>query len=127
MSHVWSIFYSGIPPLADAFLYVVLERRADAINMVVIIGTIIGCTLAILSNDAKMMLLKDSIVTAVFAFGFLGSLLFKENMIWWYVSSYLSSRYNRAFNGVAPEDKEKLDRQWETPEIRNASILLRSL
>ena len=83
MSHVWSIFYSGIPPVADAFFYVVFERRIDAINTVVIVGTVIGCTFAIISNDPKMMLLKDSIVTAIFGFGFLGSFFFQENMIWW--------------------------------------------
>ncbi|KAJ3302583.1 hypothetical protein HDV03_004834 [Kappamyces sp. JEL0829] len=96
---LWAIFYSGIPPLADAFLYVLLERRVDAINLVVIIGTILGATFAVISNDPKLMLLKDSIVTAIFA-------------------------YNRAFNGQTPEDKAKLDAQWNTPEIRQASVIL---
>ncbi|KAJ3350220.1 hypothetical protein HDU91_006280 [Kappamyces sp. JEL0680] len=82
---LWAIFYSGIPPLADAFLYVLLERRVDAINLVVIIGTILGATFAVISNDPKLMLLKDS---------------------------------------ITPEDKAKLDAQWNTPEIRQASVIL---
>lgn len=58
ISPLWSIFYSGIPPSVDAILYLLMERRIDAINCVVLIGTVVGCAFAIVTNDPAMMLLK---------------------------------------------------------------------
>ena len=58
LSQVMAIFYSGIPPSLDAIIYIVTEKRLDAINMVVLTGTIIGCAFALATQDPAMLLLK---------------------------------------------------------------------
>ncbi len=60
LSQVMAIFYSGIPPSLDALIYIVTERKLDAINMVVLIGTVIGCAFALVTQDPAMLLLKVS-------------------------------------------------------------------
>ncbi|KAJ3302584.1 hypothetical protein HDV03_004835 [Kappamyces sp. JEL0829] len=108
-----AIVISGIPPFVDACVYVATERKMDAINALAIFGTIFGAIFAYCTNDPKLLLLKDSIVTSFFGFGFLLSLFFKENLVWW---------YNRTFS--PPEKKEILDAEWENPTIRRATVVL---
>jgi hypothetical protein len=72
---VLALIYSSIPPLVDTLLYLLLENTFDAFNLMILLATGIGITVTYLSNDPKLLLIKESLVTLVFAFGFLISLL----------------------------------------------------
>jgi hypothetical protein len=74
MPTVLALIYSSIPPLVDTLLYLLLENTFDAFNLMILLATAIGITVTFISNDPKLLLIKESLVTLVFAFGFLLSL-----------------------------------------------------
>jgi hypothetical protein len=115
ISTVMAIVYSGFPPVIDSVIYVIMDKRLDIINCVVILATIVSVIFAISAGDAKGLLLKDSIITALCGFGFLSSLLGTENLCF---------MYYRMFSGVTDDDKLKLDKEWTNPVVKRDTIIM---
>ena len=73
-STVTSLVTSGVLPAVGVVLGIVSKRRVDTIGVVVLLGIAVGTVLGLLSGSARLVLLEDSVPTAIFGLVCLGSL-----------------------------------------------------
>jgi hypothetical protein len=74
VSAVSALILSGVFPSFGVLLGVVRDRRVDIFGMLVLVGIAVGTVLGLLSGNARLVLLEDSVPTAVFGAVCLGSL-----------------------------------------------------
>ena len=75
ISTVMALIYSSLPPLFDTFLYLIFDKTFDIFNLMILFATAVGIIITYLSNDPKLLLIKEAIITLIFAFGFLITLM----------------------------------------------------
>ncbi|KAF0707482.1 hypothetical protein As57867_006585, partial [Aphanomyces stellatus] len=74
-------------------------------------STLVSAFIAAITEDARLLLVKDSILTVLFGATFLGSIFFaREDLIWY---------YNRQMQG--PEAKTSLDAMYAIPAVRSVT------
>ncbi|KAJ3277190.1 hypothetical protein HDV01_000242 [Terramyces sp. JEL0728] len=112
VSLVLALALSGIPPAIEGLQNIWKYKKVDAIAGIVIVSIIFSIVVVLLTADAKLILLKDSIQTVFFGIGFGGSVFLSENIIW---------RYQRQFSGADPEVQANLDRQYAQPKVREVT------
>ncbi|KAF0696451.1 Aste57867_12792 [Aphanomyces stellatus] len=114
MSDVSALLLSGIPPALDTFAYIYRERRVDIISGLSVTSIVLGAVVAAITNDARVLLVKDSLFTIGFGVAFFVSITCaKEDLIW---------TYNRTFRG--PDAKDDLDAKYQLPHVRSSSHFL---
>ncbi|KAJ3166004.1 hypothetical protein HK101_012017 [Irineochytrium annulatum] len=108
------LLLSGIPPFIDGVLTIVQARKVDILSSTVIGSIILSVILTLLTNDARLLFVKDSFLTALLGLMFLGSVCCgRENLIW---------MYNRQFN--PPEAQEELTEQFKNPHVKRHTNLM---
>lgn len=70
-----ALVISGAVPAVSLVITAVLERRVDEIGLIVLILLAVSVVAALLFNDPRVLLIKDSAVTGLFGLVFLASLL----------------------------------------------------
>ncbi|OQS07766.1 membrane protein [Thraustotheca clavata] len=113
-SEVLALTCSGIPPVLESLYHWYQYKSIDIIGICVILSLIVSATVAAITSDARLLLVKDSFTTMGAGLLSLGSLCIgKENLIWY---------YNRQFSG--DEAKDRLDALYAKPEVRQATRLM---
>lgn len=115
VSLVLALALSGIPPALEGLYNIYKTRQIDAIAVMVIISIIFSIVVVLLTSDAKLILLKDSIQTVLLGLLFGTSIFMKENLIW---------RYNRQFSGHNPETQKEMDERWKNPRVKHVTNVL---
>ncbi|KAJ3101782.1 hypothetical protein HDU97_001066 [Phlyctochytrium planicorne] len=116
-SSVIALSLSAIPPTVEAFLMILKKRKLDVIATIVVFSIVLSILVSLAADDARILLVKDSITTVVLGLGFLLSIVcLKEDLIW---------RCNRQ---LSDEDdalvQAELDAQWDQPSTRITSHIL---
>jgi len=112
-TEVVALTLSGIPPALDALYSIIRNKRIDIISSVTVLAIVLSVVVASLTNDAKLILVKDSFMTLVLGTTYLVSMVVgKENLIW---------HYNRQFAGTSPEAQAHLDELWQKEPVRTAT------
>ncbi|KAJ3195599.1 hypothetical protein HK101_011662 [Irineochytrium annulatum] len=111
LAATWSILLSGVPPTIEAVVVMVVRKKVDILAGSIIIGLIVSFVIVMLSNDPRLLILKDSCFTLVNGVAFLVSVRFNENLLWY---------YNRTFAGWGNKAaQDSLTAQWnEGPWVR---------
>ncbi|CAK4072608.1 unnamed protein product [Aphanomyces euteiches] len=106
-----ALLLSGIPPAADAMYTMITQRRIDILSSLTVVSIALSAVIATLTNDAKLLLVKDSIFTFIIGATFwISTVCGKEDLIW---------ACNRQLRG--PEAKDELDAKYAKPEARARS------
>ncbi|CEP13961.1 hypothetical protein [Parasitella parasitica] len=61
---VWALVLSSTPTIISVIVQAIFMKRIDSIGVAVIFGFILSVVLAVLNGDPKMLLLRESFVTA---------------------------------------------------------------
>ncbi|OQR89242.1 hypothetical protein ACHHYP_20267 [Achlya hypogyna] len=113
LSEVLSLSLSGIPPALQSLYDIVRSGKIDIIAVLVVLSIVAGVLVAVLTNDARLLLVKDSFLTLVTGGTFLFSIIFsKENLIMF---------YNRQFSDKSAAD---LDVHHANPEVKQATRVM---
>ncbi|KAJ3271215.1 hypothetical protein HDV01_006948 [Terramyces sp. JEL0728] len=104
-----ALIISGVPSVLDGLYYILVNRKIDAIAFIVILSILFSIGVVVISSDAKLILVKDSITTLFFAAGFWTSLFFTENLLW---------RFYRQLSG---KPNVELDELWSHPLIKSVT------
>ncbi len=81
-STVVALVVSGILPASGVILRFGRQRRLDVIGLLVLSGIAVGATVALISGNARLVLLEGSVPTAVFGFACLISLRTSRPLIY---------------------------------------------
>src|SRR5580700_5059237 len=74
LSAVSALVLSGVLPGVAVLSGLIRHRRLDAVGVLVLAGIAVGTVLGLVSGNARLVLVKGSVPTAVFGLLFLGSL-----------------------------------------------------
>ncbi|KAI8371697.1 uncharacterized protein BYT42DRAFT_548518 [Radiomyces spectabilis] len=61
---VWALILSSTPTIISVILQVIFVRRIDTIGIAVIVGFTLSVILAVINGDPKLLLMRESFVTA---------------------------------------------------------------
>lgn len=110
-----SLAIAAIFPLADAVVELVRARRIALLPTISLIAILFGIGTSFVSGNPAFAVAKESIVTAIIAVLFLGSLATKRPLIF---------QFARQFSGHDPDAVARLDALWEIEGFRRVMRLM---
>ncbi|OQR85126.1 membrane protein, partial [Thraustotheca clavata] len=114
MSQVLALTLSGIPPALHSLREIIQHKTIDVISMLVVFSIVASVVVAVLTDDPKILLMKDSFLTLVTGIAFVTSTCFaKENLI---------CRFHRQF--VGPDGQAELNEKYKRPEVQKSTRLM---
>lgn len=97
-------------PLFDNLYHVIKHRKADAFGLFMLIGFILSLLMLFLGGDEKLILLRESFVTAVMGLIFILSLFFSKPLIYHFAIRFTTND--------DPAKKSKFEEGWKVPYFR---------
>jgi hypothetical protein len=107
---VVAVALSGIPPAAKTIFEMVFHHRNDVISIMQIFSMVFSVILLCVTNNPKIMLMKDSCTTFLFGSLYLLSLMFCKEDLFFQFRRQLSLK-----------STEEMDNLWSLPQVRKAS------
>ena len=105
----WSLIASALPPLLWSGVELARTRRLDAISVTVVSGILLTVGVTFMGGSARLIQIRDALVTGAIGVMFLGTLLLEKPMIF-----YLA-RATMARNTV--EGESEFEAIWLRPGV----------
>lgn len=83
LGEVGALMASSAPPILWSVATFIRSRRIDAISAMVIAGIVLSLAAYIGAHDAKLLQLREKMVTALIGFAFVGSAMIGRPLIYW--------------------------------------------
>jgi hypothetical protein len=83
-SEVAALIISGIGPVIDLAITMLVSRRVDEFSLIVLVFLVIGVVTSLLFDDPRLLLLKESAVSGLFGLVLLGSLLAPKPLMFYF-------------------------------------------
>jgi|tagenome__1003787_1003787.scaffolds.fasta_scaffold20537548_2 hypothetical protein len=84
VGQVPALIISGIGPVVDLVITMLVSRRVDEFSVFVLVLLVIGVLTSLLFDDPRLLLLKESAVTGLFGVVLLGSLLAPRPLMFYF-------------------------------------------
>jgi hypothetical protein len=84
VGEVPALIISGIGPVVDLVITMLVSRRVDEFSIFVLVLLVIGVVTSLLFDDPRLLLLKESAVTGLFGVVLLGSLLAPRPLMFYF-------------------------------------------
>ena len=113
LSHYTSLFslmIAIIIPLLDNLYHILKEKQADAFAMFMLVGFVLSILALCFGGNEKVILLRESFVTASCGVIFVGSLFFPKPLIYYFAIRFTTSG--------GPEEKSAFEEGWKLPYFR---------
>ncbi|KAJ3115257.1 hypothetical protein HDU96_000972 [Phlyctochytrium bullatum] len=116
-SDVIALTISAVPPTIESVVTLVERRRIDAPATLVVFSIVLTIVASLGTQDARLLLLKDSITTVTLGLAFLLSpVVLKEDLIW---------EANKVLSDLDDAEAQAvLDIQYRNPDVRLTSFIL---
>lgn len=101
-----ALLCSAVPPMLESLWSVFRRRRLDVMAVLVLGGIALGLGLMTLGGDARLLLVRESLVTGIIGLVFIGSLALRRPLI-----------YYLARETTAGDDPERLARWHRFSEL----------
>ncbi|RHX99137.1 hypothetical protein DYB37_008937 [Aphanomyces astaci] len=112
-SQIVAVFLSGIPPMGKTLVQVFAYNKKDVISIVQIISTAFSVVIMLFTDNAKVLLVKDSLSTiTVGILYFVSVAYFHEDLFF---------TFRRHFSSKTPEEMDAL---YALPHVQRASRYL---
>ncbi|MGG1399234.1 VC0807 family protein [Bacillus salipaludis] len=105
-----SLLLATLIPLGDNLYHLVKFRKADAFGLFMLTGFLLSLAAFVLGGNERLILLRESMVTGLLGFIFLGSLFFAKPLIY-----HFAIRFSASNEG---EKKGQFTKNWEIPYFR---------
>jgi len=117
-----ALILSAVPPLLWSCIELVRFRRVDALSLMVLIGIVLSLAAMALGGDARMLLMRESLVSGVIGLAFLLSLFWPRPLIF-----YLARATVARESGATHDAGRRFDDLWEQRPAVAKSLTLMSL
>jgi hypothetical protein len=104
-SSIAALMMATAIPLLDNLYHVIKHRKADAFGLFMLIGFILSLIMLFLGGDEKLILLRESFVTAVMGLIFILSLFFSKPLIYHFAIRFTTND--------DPAKKSKFEEGWK--------------
>ncbi|WP_052353730.1 VC0807 family protein [Neobacillus jeddahensis] len=105
-----SLLIATLIPLGDNLIHIVKYRKADAFGLFMLFGFVLSLLAFLLGGNERLILLRESMVTGLLGFVFIGSLFFSKPLIYHFAIRFSSNNES--------EKKGQFENNWEFPYFR---------
>jgi hypothetical protein len=102
-SDFWALVASGVPPLLDALVSVIRKGHIDFLSGFVLLTIVVSVIPVLFGGSARLLLVRESLVTGAFGVAYLVSLLLPRPMMFYFARYFATGNHpeNMAwFNGL---------------------------
>ena len=97
-------------PLLDNLYHILKEKQVDAFGMFMLVGFVLSILALCFGGNEKVILLRESFVTASCGVIFVGSLFFPKPLIYYFAIRFTTSG--------GPKEKSAFEEAWKLPYFR---------
>lgn len=80
----WALLISGVWPAGKSVLSLIRQRRVDEFSVFILTLIVVGTLSSLLFRDPRLLLLKDSAFTGILGIVYLGSLLMRRPLMFYF-------------------------------------------
>jgi hypothetical protein len=110
------LLVSSVPVILWNLLEIVCFRRFDAVGLLVLLGIFLSLGAMAVGGSARLLLLRESLVTGIIGLVFLGSLLFSRPLVYYLARSGEAKR--------SAEELSAFEAAWPKPRFVRAMHLM---
>lgn len=112
-SSIAALIISTTIPIIDNIYHIIKEKKIDIFASLIILGFIVGIISMLFSGSQKLLLIRQSYITAVIGILFLISMFFPKPMIY-----YLAKKFINSQDKYAKNNKSTIDEKCKNPHFR---------
>lgn len=112
-SSITALIISTTIPIIDNIYHIIKEKKIDIFASLIILGFIVGIISMLFGGSQKLLLIRQSYITAVIGILFLISMFFPKPMIY-----YLAKKFINSQDKYAKNNKSTIDEKCKNPHFR---------
>lgn len=112
-SSITALIISTTIPIIDNIYHIIKEKKIDIFASLIILGFIVGIISMLFSGSQKLLLIRQSYITAVIGILFLISMFFPKPIIY-----YLAKKFINSQDKYAKNNKSTIDEKCKNPHFR---------
>ena len=116
VSNVLALTIATLIPLLETVIHFLKYRKWDVFAAFMLVGFFLGILAALIGGDEKLILIRESFVTGILGFIFLGSLVTRRPLIY-----YFALRFTV---GKTQEEQAAFADNWNVPYVRRVLRIL---
>lgn len=105
-SSIAALIISTTIPIIDNIYHIIKEKKIDIFASLIILGFIVGIISMLFSGSQKLLLIRQSYITAVIGILFLISMFFPKPMIYYLAKKFINSQDKYAKNNKSTIDEK---------------------
>ena len=115
MPSVIALMISTTIPVIDNLYHIIKNKKIDIFATFVILGFVVGIIAMLLGGNQKLLLIRQSYITAIMGIVFLVSMLFPKPIIYYFAEKFLNPQ-----NGDNKDKNNKsfMEEKWSNPRFR---------
>ena len=110
---ITALIISTTIPIIDNIYHIIKEKKIDIFASLIILGFIVGIISMLFGGSQKLLLIRQSYITAVIGILFLISMFFPKPMIY-----YLAKKFINSQDKYAKNNKSTIDEKCKNPHFR---------
>lgn len=110
---ITALIISTTIPIIDNIYHIIKEKKIDIFASLIILGFIVGIISMLFGGSQKLLLIRQSYITAVIGILFLTSMFFPKPMIY-----YLAKKFINSQDKYVKNNKSTIDEKWKNPHFR---------
>ncbi|MDD7373426.1 MAG: hypothetical protein PUG61_06395 [Sarcina ventriculi] len=110
---ITALIISTTIPIIDNIYHITKEKKIDIFASLIILGFIVGIISMLFGGSQKLLLIRQSYITAVIGILFLTSMFFPKPMIY-----YLAKKFINSQDKYVKNNKSTIDEKWKNPHFR---------
>lgn len=110
---ITALIISTTIPIIDNIYHIIKEKKIDIFASLIILGFIVGIISMLFGGSQKLLLIRQSYITAVIGILFLISMFFPKPMIY-----YLAKKFINSQDKYVKNNKSTIDEKWKNPHFR---------
>ena len=116
VSNVMALTIATLIPLLETVIHFLKYRKWDVFAMFMVVGFVLGILAALIGGDEKLILIRESFVTGILGLIFLGSLVTRRPLIY-----YFALRFTV---GKTQEEQAAFADNWNVSYVRRVLRIL---
>lgn len=112
-SSITALIISTTIPIIDNIYHIIKEKKIDIFASLIILGFIVEIISMLFGGSQKLLLIRQSYITAVIGILFLISMFFPKPMIY-----YLAKKFINSQDKYAKNNKSTIDEKCKNPHFR---------
>ncbi|MDO4534329.1 MAG: VC0807 family protein [Clostridium perfringens] len=115
MPSITALMISTTIPVIDNIYHIIKNKKLDILATFIILGFVVGIISMLFTGNQRLLLIRQSYITAVMGIVFLVSMLFPKPIIYYFADKFLNPPNK---NNEGKNSKSIIEEKWKNPRFR---------